>query len=79
MRQINMTHHSNVILVLIIIVLAPMAVAEVLYIDSKRGDDNDPGTKERPLSTLSKAAMLVNDNSSSGPTIIKMLPGIYNL
>jgi hypothetical protein len=59
--------------------LNPRVIAEVLYLDSTNGNDTNPGTREKPLSTLGKAAILVNNNSDSGPTTIKILPGIYNL
>ncbi len=43
------------------------------------GNDNNPGTKEEPLRTLGRAAEIVNGSMDSGPTHIKLAPGIYNL
>ena len=68
-----------VFVALVIAIFAPNLIAEVLFVDSPNGNDTNPGTKVKPLSTLGKAAILVNSNSNSGPTIIKILPGIYNL
>jgi hypothetical protein len=79
MRQRSAPKYRIVFAMLIIAILAPMITAEVLYVDGIMGNDNNPGTKEKPLCTLGKAAILVNNNPSSGPTNIKILPGIYNL
>jgi hypothetical protein len=68
-----------IFVVLFVAILAPEVNAEVLFVDSTNGNDTNPGTRVKPLSTLGKAAILVNSNSNSGPTIIKILPGIYNL
>jgi hypothetical protein len=43
------------------------------------GNDDNPGTKEQPLRTLGRAAEIVNGSMDSGPTYIKVAPGIYNL
>jgi hypothetical protein len=52
--------------------------AETLYVDSRNGNDTNPGTKEEPLTTLRRAARLVNSRNMPGPTTIKIAPGIYN-
>ncbi|MHC4123689.1 MAG: right-handed parallel beta-helix repeat-containing protein [Planctomycetota bacterium] len=64
---------------MIIGVLAPSLIAETLYIDGISGDDSSPGTKDKPLKTISKAAAMVNDSNAPGPTTIKIGPGVYNL
>ena len=79
LKQTSIPNHWFIFIFLVITIITPRAISEVLYIDSTNGNDTNPGTSEKPLSTLSKAAMLVNNNSNSGPTIIKILPGIYNL
>ncbi|MHC4488646.1 MAG: right-handed parallel beta-helix repeat-containing protein [Planctomycetota bacterium] len=79
MREKGVLHWEIVLVVLVIAILVPAAIAETLYIDSRNGNDTNPGTREKPLSTFGKAAILVNNNPNSGPTIIKILPGIYNL
>ena len=67
------------LLVVLISLLTPLVDAETLHVDSKNGNDTNPGTKDRPLCTLGKAVTLVNSNGSPGPTTIKIVPGIYNL
>lgn len=54
-------------------------MAETLYVNSRNGDNKNPGTQEKPLQTISKAAEIVNNKTEGGPTIIKIEPGIYNL
>jgi hypothetical protein len=53
--------------------------AEKLYIDSRNGSDANPGDKKKPLQTITKAAELVNSKTDSGPTVIKIEPGVYNI
>jgi hypothetical protein len=79
MRFRGIMNYWFIFVVLFVAILAPEVNAEVLFVDSTNGNDANPGTKVKPLSTLGKAAILVNSNSKSGPTIIKILPGIYNL
>lgn len=78
MRQRGILNYRFIFMALVVAILAPEVIAEVLYVDSTNGNDTNPGTMEKPLSTLGKAVILVNNNSNSGPTIIKILPGIYN-
>ena len=54
-------------------------IAETLYVDGINGDDSNPGTKEKPLQGLRKAAELVNGKSENGPVVIKILPGTYEI
>jgi len=78
----NRREKSNVRLIFLIAavsIFSPIVKSEVLYIDGTLGDDKNPGTRDKPLSSLGKAAILVNNKTNSGPTIIKILPGIYNL
>jgi len=53
-------------------------VAEVIYVDSREGNDTNPGTKEKPLYSIKQAASIVNNSTGSGATTIKLAPGIYN-
>jgi hypothetical protein len=64
---------------LVMAILASAAVAERLYIDSRNGNDVNPGTKDNPLKTIGRAAVLVNSRTEGGPTTIKIGPGVYNL
>ncbi|MFC1481684.1 right-handed parallel beta-helix repeat-containing protein [Candidatus Neomarinimicrobiota bacterium] len=52
--------------------------AETVYVDNQNGDDNSPGTIDEPLKTIHQAAELIN-NTDEGSTILKILPGIYQL
>ncbi|MHC4676528.1 MAG: DUF1565 domain-containing protein, partial [Planctomycetota bacterium] len=65
--------------VLIIGILAPSLIAETLYVDGLSGDDSSPGTKDKPLKTIGKAAVIINGNTETEPTTIKIGPGVYNL
>jgi hypothetical protein len=64
---------------LVFATLAANAIAETLYVDSSRGNDANPATREKPLKTLGQAAAMVNSKTDTGPTIVKIAPGIYNL
>jgi len=60
-------------------ILTPCVIAETLYLDSRNGNDANPGTEEQPLRTIKQAAVIVNDKTEGGPTTIKVATGIYNL
>ena len=79
MNTRRMLNFRIVFVGLVIGVLAPSLIAETLYIDGISGDDSSPGTKDKPLKTISKAAAMVNDSNAPGPTTIKIGPGVYNL
>ena len=79
MRKRGFSIHKLIFTATLFTILSSAAIAEVLYVDSQNGNDTNPGTSEKPLFTLGKAAMLVNNSSDSGPTTIKIFPGIYNL
>jgi len=64
---------------LVIAVLAPSLIAETLYVDSRNGNDVNPGTKEKPLRTINQAAVIANSKTEPGPTVIKIGPGVHNL
>lgn len=65
--------------VLILMVVAPSVIAEVLYVGSRRGNDANPGTMEKPLRTIGRVAVMINSTKGGGPTTVKIAPGIYNL
>jgi len=66
-------------MVLVFTVAASNLLAETLYVDCRNGRDKNPGTKKQPLKTIERAAEVVNSVTEPGPTIIKIIPGIYNL
>ena len=72
-------NYKLIFIILLTIVLAASTNAEVLYVDNSNGNDTNPGTKEKPLKTISKAAKLVNSSKKPGPTTIKVAPGMYAL
>lgn len=57
----------------------PLTVhAQAVYVDSKTGDDRNPGTKEAPVFSVKKAAEIVRSSTNNIYTI-KLSPGIYIL
>ena len=79
MNTRGMLNFKIIFVGLVIVVLAPSLIAETLYVDSRNGNNTNPGTKEKPLLTIDKAATMVDDGNAPGPTTIKIAPGIYNL
>jgi len=61
----------------VLTILTPIINAEVLYVDDINGNDTNPGTGDKPLRTIARAATIVNDNEEPGPTTIKIKPGAY--
>ena len=51
--------------------------AETIYVSSDQGNDTNPGTKDKPLQSIQKAAELVDNSSNPGPTTIVISTGIY--
>jgi hypothetical protein len=64
---------------LVLALFVPVTIGETLYVDGVSGNDGNPGTEERPLGTIGKAAIIVNSKREAGPTTIKAAPGIYSL
>ncbi len=73
----KMLTSSFIFVILAIAILAQGVIAEVLYVDSQNGNDANPGTKEKPVRTIARAAAIVNDSNEPGPTTIKITPGAY--
>ena len=67
------------LIVLAITVLTTCSPAETIFVDGKRGNDKDQGTKDNPVRTIGRAAELVNSSTEPGPTTVKIAPGIYSL
>jgi hypothetical protein len=67
------------LIVLVFTVSASNAIAEALYVDSRAGNDANPGTEDQPLQTIGRAAAIINTRTEAGPTTIKIAPGIYGL
>ncbi|MHC4574459.1 MAG: MBL fold metallo-hydrolase [Planctomycetota bacterium] len=64
---------------LVLALLVPVTIGETLYVDGMNGNDGNPGTEERPLGTIGKAAIMVNSKREAGPTRIKLAAAVYNL
>ncbi len=64
---------------LVFVVLVPNGVAETLYVSAATGEDENPGTKQKPLRTIGRAAVMINSRTEGGPTTIMVAPGIYGL
>lgn len=73
----KMLASSFIFVILVMTVLAQCVTAEVLYVDSQNGNDNNPGTKEKPVRAIARAAAIVNESDEPGPTTIKITPGAY--
>jgi len=66
-------------LLLIVQVLSLIASAKEIYIDGKKGDDKNIGSRSQPLKTIAEAARRINaDVSKEGATII-LSEGVYAL
>ena len=79
MRQKSMLMAGIVFGVLVLALSVPVTIGETLYVDGVSGNDGNPGTEEKPLLTIGKAAIIVNSKTEAGPTTIKVAPGVYNL
>ncbi len=77
MRQRDISNYQFIFAALVVAILAPALIAEVLYVDSSNGDDTNPGTKDKPVRTIARAAVIVNESNEPGPTTIKIAPGFY--
>jgi hypothetical protein len=53
------------------------ACAETIYVDGDGGDDANPGTQDKPVRSIARAAEMVNDSTEPGPTTVKLAPGVH--
>lgn len=60
-------------------ILTPCVIGETVHLDSRNGNDANPGTEKQPFRTMSQAAAIVNGRTERGPATIKVAPGVYNL
>ncbi|MHC4581149.1 MAG: DUF1565 domain-containing protein [Planctomycetota bacterium] len=65
--------------ILAIVILHSGAIAETVYVDARRGRDQNPGTREEPVRTIERAAEMVKSGAKPVPTTIRLTPGTYNL
>lgn len=52
---------------------------ETFYVNAERGDDANPGTKEKPLKSIPEAAKRVTEGKGSGSRTVLVSEGIYAL
>lgn len=67
------------LLILLLLLTACFMGAETLYLDPQSGNDNNPGSADKPLASLDCAAKIINHSKAPGPSIIKLAPGNYVL
>lgn len=77
MKRREKLNRCFVFLFVVIAILGTMVNAEMLYIDDANGNDANPGTKDQPIRTMARAAVIVNGSDEPGPTTIKIRPGAY--
>ncbi len=65
--------------VLIFFLLISAVNAEVIYLDSRNGDDANPGSKEQPVKTFLKAAEMINNSTETGGATVIVAAGVYPL
>lgn len=70
---------SIVMSLLILAPYGPQALAETLFVDPLKGDDNSKGTLMEPLATLAKAVGVADALTGDGPITIKLFSGLYVL
>ncbi len=51
--------------------------AEIVCVDSEKGNDDSSGRQEQPVRTVARAAQIVNGSGEPGPTTIRLAPGAY--
>src|SRR4051812_14688390 len=73
----NMIKQLNLLLILIASSL--IASTREIYIDSKKGDDKNPGSQLQPLKTIGEAAKRINGDNTAEETTIFLEEGVYLL
>ncbi len=63
---------------MVFLLVVPIPAQDMVYVDSKLGSDNNPGTKVAPYQSLPKAMELIKGKDNNIYTI-KINPGIYVL
>ena len=69
---------KNILLNLMSMVCCITMNAQAVYVDSNFGSDKNPGSKESPVFSISKAAEIIK-NSDNDIYVMKINPGIYIL
>ena len=53
--------------------------ATTLYVDIRKGSDDNPGSRELPFQTIQKAVEWINTSQGQESVIVKIAPGLYTL
>ena len=65
---------------LCLLLIAPVSSLSVsakdIYIDGKKGEDKNPGSRSQPLKTIAEAARRVNSDVSKETTTIFLSEGV---
>ena len=61
-----MLNRRLIFLVIVVALLGSMVNAEVLYVDDTNGNDAYPGTEDKPLRSIARAAVMVNNSKKPG-------------
>ncbi|OHB78438.1 MAG: hypothetical protein A2Z25_12655 [Planctomycetes bacterium RBG_16_55_9] len=77
MKRTQKLNRRLVFLFAVIAIMTTLVDAEVVYVDDTNGNDANPGTADKPVRTIARAAAMVNDGKEPGPTTIKIRPGAY--
>ena len=72
------TRFTLLLLVLLAGAASPSA-AQQLFVNAASGADTSPGTRERPLRSITEAARRVNADTSSNSSEVIVAPGVYVL
>lgn len=64
---------------LAVLALRSSGRCEIVHVDSRAGDDGNPGTQDAPLRTIEQAAKRVTGSAESTAATVIIAPGIYSL
>jgi hypothetical protein len=62
-----------------VLTISSSTIAETLYLDSRSGNDSNPGSEDKSIKTFQRATELVNSLAEAGPTTLIVAPGVYTL
>src|SRR5215813_14170017 len=84
MKKLNQITVANMVkqlflLLMMMSVSSQSASAEELYVNSKMGNDKNPGSQLQPLKTIGEAAKRINANVAKEATAIILSEGVYPL
>src|SRR5262249_46358130 len=75
----TMKHLVKVVPVWVLLVAVGPLAAQQLFVNVASGMDTNPGTRERPLRSLTEAARRLNADAASKASEVIVAPGLYVL